>query len=475
VIRVLHDPSSAPEREYRTSLQMRPAGVKTQYARSGGARIAYQVAGEGPLDLVLVPGFVSNVDYLWEMPPVRPVLERLASFSRLIIWDKRGTGLSDPVDHLPPLEERMDDMLAVLDAAGSGRAALFGVSEGGPLSLLFAATHPHRVSSLALYGAASRMLRADDYEFGMPPEVYEDEALADAVLDGWGDGVLLDVFAPSCVDDDAMREIWGTFQRVGASPSMGLATLRALLQIDVRDVLSTISVPTLLLHRSGDRAVRAEHSRYMAERIPDARYIELEGEDHLWFTGDTDAIFDELEEFLTGARRSVVSNRALATVLFTDIVDSTRTVTDLGDHGWRTMITEHDAIVDAELARFRGRQIKTLGDGVMAAFDGPARAVGCASAIRDRVAGLGLSIRAGVHTGECEIVGDDLAGVAVNIAARIAALAGPGEVLVSQTVKDLIYGSGIELDDRGLVELKGLPDSWRLFAASSTARARIPV
>jgi class 3 adenylate cyclase len=382
------------------------------------------------------------------------------------MWDKRGTGLSDPVDHLPPLDERMDDMTAVLDAVGSERAALFGVSEGGPLGILFAATYPQRVSALVLYGAAARIARAPDYEFGLPETLFEDEGMKQAVLDGWGDGVLLDVFAPSYAEDEAMRDVWGTFQRLGASPSMGAATLLALMKIDVRDALPAISAPTLLIHRAGDRAILAESSRYMAERIPDARYVELEGRDHLWFTGDVDAIFDEVEEFLTGVRRSSVTNRVLATVLFTDIVESTRKVTELGDHGWRRLLARHDAIVERELERFRGREVKTLGDGLMAAFDGPARAVTCACAIREGLRALDVSMRAGVHTGECEIVGQDLAGVAVTIAARIAALATPGEVLVSQTVKDLIYGSGIELEDRGAVHLKGVPDSWRLFAAS---------
>jgi class 3 adenylate cyclase len=455
---------------------MRPTGVKTRYARSGAARIAYQVIGDGPLDTVLVPGFVSNVEYLWDLPGVAAILERLGSFSRLIAWDKRGTGLSDPIDHLPPLEERMDEMLAVLDAVGSERTALFGVSEGGPLSILFAATYPERVSALALYGSSARLARAPDYDWGLPVGAYDNEKMRQQILDGWGDGALIDIFAPSYSGDEEMREIWGTFQRRGASPSMGLATLEAIMQIDVRDILPTIAVPTLIMHRRDDRAIRVESSRYMAERIPHARYVELEGPDHLWFAGDVDSIFDELEEFLTGARPSVVSNRTLATVLFTDIVDSTRTLTEVGDEAWRRLLREHDAVVRDELGRFRGRQIKSLGDGVMATFDGPARAVAGASAIRDRLRRLGISIRAGLHTGECEIIGDDLAGVAVNIAARVSALAGPGEILVSQTVKDLIYGSGIELEDRGAAELKGVPDTWHLFAATGPrAGARTPI
>jgi class 3 adenylate cyclase len=286
------------------------------------------------------------------------------------------------------------------------------------------------------------------------------------VLEGWGNGVLLDVFAPSYSEDESMRELWGTFQRLGASPSMGLATLEALMWIDVRDILPSIHVPTLLIHREGDRAIPANGSRFMAEQIPNAKYIALEGQDHLWFLGDTDAILDEVQEFLTGVRHDAVVDRMLATVLFTDIVDSTRKVSELGDRRWRALLRDHDALVRRVLERYRGREVKTVGDGFLATFDGPARAVTGASAIRDAVQGLGIAVRAGVHTGECELMGDDITGVAVNIAARISALAGPNEVLVSRTVTDLVYGSGIEFEDRGQAELKGIPETWQLFAAS---------
>jgi len=406
------------------------------------------------------------VEYLWEMPRVAAILERLATYARVITWDKRGTGLSDPVTGLPPLEERMDDMLAVLDAADSDSAALFGVSEGGPLSILFAATHPHRTRALVLYGAAPRVTSAPDFSWGLPPELYEDVSMREAILDGWGNGVLLEVFAPSYANDESVREVWGTFQRVGASPSMGLATLRALSKIDVRDVLHSIAVPTLLIHRAGDRAIPAQNSRYMADQIPDCRYVELEGDDHLWFVGDVDAIFDEVEEFLTGVRRSPpVRDRVLATVLFTDIVDSTSKLAELGDRRWRELITEHDGLVRDELERFRGREVKTMGDGFVATFDGPARAVACADAIRARSHRLGIAIRAGLHTGECEVLDGDITGVTVNIAARISALAAADEVLVSRTVTDLVYGSGLRFEDRGSAELKGIPQAWQLFAA----------
>jgi len=448
---------------------MKKSIPKTRYAQNGDARIAYQVIGDGPLDLIVVPGFVSNVEHLWDMPVVPQILERLASFARVITWDKRGTGLSDPVVGLPPLEERMDDMLAVLDAAGSERAALFGVSEGGPLSILFCATHPDRTSALAMYGSAPRITWAPDFQWGLPRAAFEDRVRS-AVLDGWGDGVLMEVFAPSYVEDESMREVWGAYQRMGASPSMGVATLAAMLEIDVRDVLPSITVPTLLIHRAGDRAIPAQNSRYMAQHIPNSRYVELAGDDHLWFLGDVDAIFDELEEFLTGVRRHPpVHDRVLATVMFTDIVESTQKLTEFGDRRWRELILEHEALVRSELGRFRGREIKTMGDGFVATFDGPARAVACADAIRMRSHGLGLAVRAGVHTGECEVMGDDITGVAVNIAARISALAGADEVLVSRTVTDLVYGSGIHFEDRGPVELKGVPEIWHLFAASTAA------
>jgi pimeloyl-ACP methyl ester carboxylesterase len=446
---------------------MRQSTPKTRYARSGDARIAYQVIGDGPFDLIFVPGFVSNVEHLWEVPGVPAILERFASYSRLITWDKRGTGLSDPVLRVPALDERIDDMLAVLDAAGSEQAALFGVSEGGPLSILFTATHPQRVSALVMLGAAPRMAWAPDYTWGLKPEIYDTDAAKATVLDGWGDGVLLELFGPSYVEDERMREVWGMLQRTGASPSMGWATLQALFEIDVRDILPSVRVPTLLIHRTDDRCIPVQGARLMAERIPNAKYVELEGQDHLWFVGDVDAVFDEVEEFLTGVRRNVVNDRMLATVLFTDIVDSTRRLAELGDYRWRKLLTEHDALVRHELERFRGREVKTIGDGFLATFDGPARAVTCAGAIRDRVQGLGISVRAGVHTGECEMIGDDIAGVAVNIAARISALARTDEVLVSRTVTDLVYGSGIEFEDRGFAELKGVPETWHLFAADA--------
>ena len=437
---------------------------RTRYARSGDAHIAYQVFGEGDLDLVFVPGFVSNIEHYWEMPRVPDLLERLGSFARVVMFDKRGTGLSDPVAGPPPLEQRMDDMQAVMGAAGVERAALFGISEGGPASLLFAATYPDRTSALVLYGSTPRFRTDSDISWGATDKQME-LVLAD-ISARWGDGAVLEAFAPSGVGDPAMEELWSKFQRAGASPAMGRAVIAALFEIDVRDILPTIQVPTLILHRKGDLVAPVEGARLMAERIPDARYVEFDGTDHVPFTGDFNPMLDEMEEFLTGTRQARPLDRVLATVMFTDIVDSTRRAAEAGDRRWRDLIARHDELTRRQLGRFRGREVKTLGDGFLATFDGPARAIECASAIRDGVRPLGLEMRAGLHTGECELAGDDVRGMAVNIGARIGALASPGEVLVSGTVKDLVVGADLEFADRGEHELKGVPGTWRLFAAT---------
>jgi class 3 adenylate cyclase len=437
---------------------------RTRYARSGDAHIAYQVFGEGDVDLVFVPGFVSNIEHYWQMPVVPQLLERMGSFARVVIFDKRGTGLSDPVTSTPPLEQRMDDMQAVMDAAGMEQAALYGISEGGPASILFAATYPERTSALVLYGAAPRFRADADAPWGAPEGVIE-AVLADVPV-RWGEGALLDVFAPSAAGDPGMEEVWGRFQRAGASPAMATSVMAALYEIDVRDILPHINVPTLILHRTGDRVARIGGARYMAERIPGARLVEFEGDDHVPFTGDFEPIVDEMEEFLTGGRRAKPLDRVLATVMFTDIVDSTRRAAEAGDRRWRDLLSGHDELTRRQIERFRGREIKTLGDGFLATFDGPARGIACAAAIRDGVRPLGLEVRAGLHTGECELAGDDVRGMAVNIGARIGALAEPGEVLVSGTVKDLVVGADLEFRDRGEHELKGVPGTWHLFAAA---------
>lgn len=438
----------------------------TSYARNGGVHIAYQVVGEGVQDLVLVPGWVSNIEYAWEDPSYSHFLRRLASFSRLILLDRRGTGLSDRVSELPTLEQRMDDVRAVMDAARAERAALFGLSEGGPMCLTFAATYPERTSALVLYGTFARMVWAPDYPIGLPAELLAQ--FLDLVEESWGTGsISADYFAPSRASDESFRRSWARFERLGVSPAGIKALLHMTEETDARPALSAIRVPTLVMRRGGDQVVRVDAGRYIAERIQGARYIELPGADHFLWVDDSDAILDEIEEFLTGARRAQEPDRVLATVMFTDIVGSTERAVALGDRRWRELLDSHHAVVRQHLARFRGREIDTAGDGFLAAFDGPARGVRCAGAIVREMRGLGLEIRAGLHTGECEVLGDKLSGVAVHTGARVAALAGPGEVLVSGTVKDLVAGSGIIFEDRGVQVLRGLPGEWRLYAVAS--------
>jgi pimeloyl-ACP methyl ester carboxylesterase len=433
---------------------------ETHYAKSGDVNIAYQVVGDGLRDLVLVPGFVSHLDNDWDDPRSAHLLERLASFSRLIRFDKRGTGLSDRPGGLPDLETRMDDVRAVMDAAGSERAALFGYSEGGPMSCLFAATHPDRTTALVLYGTyAKRVDPDDDYPWVATGE--QRQAYADQIEREWGFESDLGTMAPNA--DAALTAWWRARARASASPGAARALILMNSRIDVRHVLPTIRVPTLVLHRSADRDSRLEEGRYLADHIPGARFVELAGEDHIpWI--DADQIVDEVEEFLTGVRRGPEPDRVLATVLLTDIVGSSEHAVELGDRRWRELLEAHHALVRGELARWRGREVDTAGDGFLATFDGPARAIRCACAIRDGLHAFGLEIRAGLHTGECEIISGKVGGIAVHTAARVAARAAPGEVLVSGTVRDLIAGSGIELEDRGVHSLKGIPREWPLLA-----------
>lgn len=441
---------------------------ETRYAKSGDVHIAYQVTGDGPLDLVFVPGFVSHVELQWEDPRWAHFLTRLASFCCLIRFDKRGTGLSDRVAGIATLEERMDDARAVMDAVGSKRAALLGISEGGPMCALFAATYPVRTSALIMYGATARFAWAPDHPWGRTPEEFE--ARLKAREETWGMAALLPIYAPSLANDDAYRKWWATYERSAASPGAAMAILRMNFEIDARSVLPAIRVPTLVLHRTGDQVVKVEQGRYMAERIPGAKYVELPGDDHVPSVGDSDAVLDEIEEFLTGVRRGPEPNRVLATVLFTDIARSTERVAELGDRRWRELIARHHELVRQQLERYHGREIDTAGDGFLAAFDGPARAIRCAGAIGDAVRLLGVQIRAGLHTGECEVIGNKLSGIAVHIGARVAALAAPDEVLVSSTVKDLVAGSGLRFQDRGIHSLRGVPGEWRLFAVESEER-----
>jgi pimeloyl-ACP methyl ester carboxylesterase len=438
----------------------------TKYAKSADVHIAYQVVGEGAHHLVLVPGWVSHVEYAWEDPSCSHFLRRLASFSRLILLDRRGTGLSDRVTEVPTLEQRMDDVRAVMDAAGAEQAALFGLSEGGAMCLTFAATYPSRTSALMLYGTFARLLRAPDYPIGVPAGFFAQ--VLEFVENSWGTGSMsADYFAPSLAGDETFRRSWARFERLGVSPSGIRALLRIAQDTDVRHVLPVIRVPTLIMHREGDRIVRVESARYIAERIRGAKYVELPGVDHFPWVSDTDAILDQVEEFLTGARRGHEPDRVLATVMFTDIVGATERAVVLGDRRWRDLLASHHAVIREQLARFRGREIDTAGDGFLAAFDGPARGVRCAGAIVREMRRLGLDIRAGLHTGECEILGDKLSGIAVHTGARVASLAGAGEVLVSSTVKDLVAGSGITFDDRGARVLKGIPGEWHLYAVAS--------
>jgi class 3 adenylate cyclase len=441
---------------------------KTRYAKSGEINLAYQVVGEGDMDLVYVPGWVSNIESAWEDPYLSHFLEQLASFSRVILFDKRGTGLSDrvPIEELPTLEQRMDDVRAVMDAAGSERAALFGASEGGVMCMLFAATYPDRTSALVVYGSYARGLADSDCPWGLAEADAAQEFLT-ALPEIWDDaGGLLNIWAPSAANDEHARDAFGRNLRQGGSPAAAVALTRMNLQVDARHVLPVIGVPTLILHRTGDMIVSVEAGRHMAGEIPGARYVELSGEDHLWYHGDAEAIVAEVEEFLTGARGAREPDRVLATVMFTDIVDSTRRGAELGDRRWQNLVERHDALMRRELERYRGREVKTMGDGFLATFDGPARGIHCACSARDAISELGIEIRAGLHTGECELIGDDVAGIAVNIGARVGSAAAAGEVLVSRTVTDLVAGSGIEFDDRGVHTLKGVPGEWQLFAAA---------
>jgi pimeloyl-ACP methyl ester carboxylesterase len=441
---------------------------ETRYAKSGDVNIAYQVVGDGPLDLVLVHGWVQSFDPGWEIEPIRRFYERLASFSRLILFDKRGTGLSDrvPVDDLPTLETRMDDMRAVMDVVGAERAAVLGHSEGGSMCALFAATYPERTRALVMVGSSARTRWAPDYSLGATDGEIED--LQRLILDRWGDEAiraLLQQLAPSIADDQELVQAHTRAALRAASPAAAAALTRMSAMIDIRRLLPAIRVPTLVLYRADE--ILGEASRYLGERIAGARVVELPGRDHMPWLGDQEAVLDEIEEFLTGVRPHPALDRVLATVLFTDIVGSTELVADLGDRRWRDLLEQHNAVVRRELDRFRGRELNTAGDGFLATFDGPARAVACAVSIRDAAKALGLQIRFGLHTGELELVGSDIRGIAVHTGARVAAKAGPGEVLASSTVRDLVAGSGLEFEDRGAHELKGVPGEWHLYAVTA--------
>jgi class 3 adenylate cyclase/pimeloyl-ACP methyl ester carboxylesterase len=438
---------------------------ETRYARSGDLHIAYQVIGEGPFDAVVVPGWVSHIELAWELPQFRRFFERLASFSRLIVLDKRGTGASDRVAGVPTLEERMDDVRAVMDAAGSEQAAVLGWFEASPMCALFAATFPERTRALVLGAPMARWTSDEDFPFGPDPEMLK--VVADSVEDGWGQATTLALFSPTAAADPEFFEWWKRYERMSASPGAAAALLRMNSEIDARDVLPSVRVPTLVVQRQNDPTISMEGARWVAEHIPGAQFVVVPGHDALPYAGDFGPLVDEIQEFLTGVRAGPATDRVLATVLFTDIVDSTTRASELGDSAWRDLLDRHDTTVRRQLDRYRGTEIKSVGDGFLATFDGPARAIQCAVAVRDNLQPLGLDVRAGLHTGEVERRGEDVGGIAVHIGARVAALAGPGEVLTSSTVKDLVVGSGIGFDARGSHTLKGVPDEWRLFAVKN--------
>jgi class 3 adenylate cyclase len=442
---------------------------ETRYARRGGLHLAYQVLGEGPPDLLLLDQWFSHMEAQWDVPPMAEFRERLASFGRLIMYDKRGSGLSDPIptSQLPTIEEWMDDVPVVLDAAGSERAVVIANLGGGLMAATYAAAHPERVASLILVDCFARFTRAPGYAFGAAQdEVTRTLEEADEEM---GRGLMLDLFAPSLAGDERLRRLWSRYERQAVSPGMTIATVRLLYESDIRSVLPAIRVPTLVIHRADGKGFPAAYGRYLAEHTPGAKYVELPGTDNLIWAGDQDAILDEIQDFVTGARPAPTPHRSLATVLFTDIVESTRLAAELGDRAWRRLLEQHFEITRRALDRFDGREVKSVGDGILATFDGPARAIRCAVAIREGVGELGIEVRAGMHTGEIELEPADIAGLAVHIAARIAAMAGAGDVLVSSTVKDLVVGSAIEFDDRGSHQLKGVPGEWRVFAVTGPA------
>jgi class 3 adenylate cyclase len=435
-----------------------------RYAKSGDLHIAYTVEGDGPVDLLWIPPWISQVEYLWSEPSLERVMSRLTQFARVITFDRRGSGLSDPFFGAPTLEDQIDDVLAVMEAAGSERAAICGTLEGGPMAVLFAATHPQKTEALVLYATFARATWAHDYDWAWPAE--ERDKRMGQLLEHWGEGFVAAGVAPSQATDPAFMEWAGRLERLAASPSTIRRIIKLIGEFDVRDVLPSIRVPTLVMHRAGDTFIKVEHSRYIASKVPGARYIELEGDENMFSVGDSEGLVGEVEEFLTGTRHEREPDRMLATVLFTDICESTQRAAEMGDRGWRFLLERHDALFRQALSRHRGREVKRTGDGFLATFDGPARAIGCAASVTEAMGSLGLQIRAGLHTGEVEMMDGDLGGLAVHIASRVMSEAAPNEVLVSGTVKDLVVGSGIDFEERGEHELRGVPGEWRLYAVN---------
>ena len=432
---------------------------------AGDVSIAYKVIGDGPRDLIVVPGYLGHVELMWEVPSVVHMVERMTTFSRVVMYDKRGGGLSDRVPGVATLEDRVDDIRAVMDAIGSTSATLVGISEGAPTAILFATTHPELVEGLVLYGGLARSTWSEDHPWATPrDELLESSRVTQPFL---YEGAMAEVMAPSIADIDFAREFYARLQRFSASPMALQQAFEAFLDIDVRDLLPTISQPTLVLHRRGDRAVNRRAGQYLAEHIPGARYCELQGIDHAIYVGDVDSVIDEIEQFMTGTRRAVEVDRIITTVMFVDIVGSTRTAAALGDRTWHDLLSTTTAALRTQLANHRGREVKTLGDGLMATFDGPARSIRCAGAMIEATAPLGIELTVGLHTGEVEVTqDDDIAGLAVHLAARIGSAAQAGEILVSRTVRDLVAGSAIEFEDRGEHDFKGIPEPWRVYAVA---------
>jgi class 3 adenylate cyclase len=445
------------------------AGRSIRYARVGDDHVAYQVVGNGPIDVVFVPEWASHLEVQWEDAACAHFLDRMASFCRLILFDKRGIGLSDPLGPRDGsgLEPWMDDVTAVLDAAESNAAALVGTGAGGPMTMLYAASHPARTTALVCCNTAARFVAAPDYPIGVDPQLIDDAI--DFTRQSWGSGTLFAQGAPSLAASRSAHEFHARMQRLAASPGVAATMQQILLEIDLRDVLPAIRSPTLVLHRRGDKLVDIAHGRYLADHIPGAQFIELAGDDHLFYAPDGDALVRGVQRFLTGATVELEPDRVLATVLFTDIVGSTEWASEMGDRRWRALLDRHDTAVRHQIERYRGREIDTTGDGFFATFDGPARALRCACAIRESVRALGLDVRIGVHTGEVEMRGENMSGIGVHIGARVGAQADAGEVLVTRTVKDLVAGSGIEFADRGPTRLKGVPDEWQLYAITGGA------
>lgn len=441
---------------------------ETRYARSGDLSIAFQTFGEGDIDLVIAFPFISHLDLSWESPPLARFLKRLGTFARVILFDRRGVGLSDPAGNAPTLEERMDDLRAVLDEAGSEQTVLLGMSEGAASTIMFAASYPERTTALILWGAMARSTWAEDYPWGTSREANL-ESMQELIAPQWGQGSTIEIFSPSMAGNPAARDLQARIERQAASPMRVWELLNMFLDLDVRDVLASIHTPTLVMHRRSDMAVPVGAARWLAGEIEGADYVEYEGSDHFpWVGENSDEVLDRIEEFTTGVRPAPTPERILATVLFTDIVDSTRHASEMGDRRWKALLEQHQELVRKHLGWCEGREIKTTGDGFLATFNGPTRAVECATAITRDASFAGIETRAGLHAGEVELMGADVGGIAVHVAARVSAMAAGRQVLASRTVRDLAAGSGVEFTDFGRHELKGIPDDWELYEVVST-------